>query len=157
MTAQRQGLCFKLLKFLTTFLSCPLVYSNFLDSPRPISSEGKEVMENHFLPPLTCSHQVQGSREHHIMRSKEDTAGWPLSRAQLPGHSAKCVSYTQGGLILRPRRFWMMDFFLLMRHVVFQKTSSACLSLPALSLMHPGQSAHSGMDPLPLWACRSMS
>lgn len=66
-------------------LSCPVVYSNFLDSPRPISSEGKEAVENHFLPPLTCSHQVQGSREHHIMRSKEDTAGWPLSRAQLPG------------------------------------------------------------------------
>lgn len=53
------------------------------------------------------------------MRSKEeDTAGWPLG-AQLPGPAVRVFSWAQcqvcliyqGGLTLRPCRFWMMDFF----------------------------------------------
>ena len=92
-----------------------------------------------------------------IMRSKEDTAGWPLSKTQLLGplweYSLGTVPSVSkkpgGGLIFRTCRFWGMDF-LLMHHVVFQ-TSLACLSLPVLFFPRTPSSLHAlGPAPAPL-------
>lgn len=92
------------------------------------------------LSPPTCSCHTEFRAAESITRSKEDTAGWPLSKSgflacceSIPWAQRQSISKKSGGgLILRTHKSWVADFLLTL-HVVFQKTFQACLRLPALS------------------------
>lgn len=144
------------------------MYPNRLTFLPPVSGEraggGKEPLPP---SPLIALVKQEFRATESIMRSKEDTAGWPLSKVQLLdllreyslGTVPSVSKKPGGGLISRTCRFWVMDFVNASRGF-----SADLLGLSQaariLLFLHTGQSAAPLDRPpasWPLGACVSMS
>lgn len=117
--------------------------------------KGKEAVGNHLLPlPLLAFITQKLRAAESILRSKEYTAGWPLSKAQLlgllweypPGTGPSVSETPGGGLIFRPLGFWVIDFV----NASCDLSANLLGLFPATSTVRPthaGQSAAPWTEP----------